>query len=177
MTRRSGWVARILGAAVFLGVSAVVPAEATPIVTTTVTPTGSLFHYSYAITFTALDPEIAVLTINLLPNDTLTNRTTPAGFLMSYDPGFGFLDLLPGLAGNFPTTGMLSGFAFDSPRRPLPTTFDALTILGGTLSGSATGPLGPASPVPEPVTGVLMAIGLGALGGRRAIQKWSGARS
>jgi hypothetical protein len=158
-------------------VFAAVPAEATPIVTATVTPTGSLFHYSYAITFNPTDPEIVDLTINLLPGDTLTNRTAPVGFQMSYDSGLGLLDLLPGLAGSFPLSGTLSGFAFDSPRRPLLTTFDALTILGGTLSGPTTGPLGPASPIPEPVTGVLMAIGLGALGGRRAIQKRSGVRS
>jgi hypothetical protein len=176
MTRRADGATRALGMAVLLCVFAAAPAQATPIVVATVTPVGPSFHYDYAITFSPLDEEIALLTINLLPGDTLSNQTAPAGFFMSYDSGLGFLDLLPALS--FPAFGTLSGFAFDSPRRPLPTTFDALTAISGSvLSGPTTGALGPASPIPEPVTSVLVAIGLGALGGRRAIRKHIGARS
>lgn len=168
------WVGRatqIFVLAVALSVLGSAPVQGTPVVVATVTPVGPLFHYDYEITFDALDPEIAVLTINLLPGDAVLDATlvAPPLFLASYDIGLGFLDLLPVLS--FPPFGTLSGFAFDSARAPAATTFDALTIFGGTLSGDTRGPVGAdATAVPEPATCVLVAIGLGALRARRTIR-------
>lgn len=144
------------------------PAQATPIVTATVTPAGFLFHYEYSITFNALDDEVAVLTVIVPAGDATLDSTlvAPAGFLASYDPGLGFLDFLPVVS--FPGAGTLSGFAFNSARSAAATTFQALTIFGGTLGGPTTGPLGPPSPIPEPATGALLAVGLAAVARRMA---------
>lgn len=163
-------LAQVVGIAALLVFLGAVPAEGTPIVVATVTPTGPLFHYDYSITFNPLDDEIAILTITAVPGDLLVNEVAPAGFDTDYDVGFGLISFFPLLGGAFPTVGTLSGFGFDSPRRSAPTTFDALTILGDILSGPTTGPVGPASPIPEPATGVLVAVGLGALG-RRVLRK------
>jgi hypothetical protein len=178
VSRWLGHVTQIALVAAILGMFAAARAEATPIVVATVTPVGSIFHYDYEITFDPSDNEIAILTVNTLPNDvTLVNLVAPVNYSALYSSagGQGFLDFFPLVS--FPTSGTLAGFAFDSAHAPVATTFDALTIFkdgtfAGTLSGPTNGPLGPvAGPnVPEPATGLLLAIGLGALAGRRAFR-------
>jgi hypothetical protein len=164
-------LAQVVGLVAFLVAVGAVPAQATPIVAATVTPIGDLFRYDYLITFDPLDDEIAILTVNGLAGDaTLVNEVAPAGFDTDYDFGLGLISFFPLVGSTFPTIGTLSGFGFDTARRSASTTFDALTIFGDTLSGPATGPLGPASPIPEPATGVLLTIGLSALG-RRLLRK------
>jgi hypothetical protein len=145
-------------------------AGATPLLVATVTPAGPLFHYDYAITFNPADDEIALVTVTLVPGDTLTALTAPAGFQTSFDAGLGLLDLLPALGNTFPLTGTLSGFAFNSPRSVAPTSFTALTINFDSLNGATTGPVGPI-PVPEPVAGVLLSLGLAVLGRHRIVQR------
>ncbi len=144
------------------------PAQATPIVTATVTPAGSLFHYEYSIEFSPLDDEVAVLTVIVTAGDPDISPTlvAPAGYLASYDSLLGLLDFLPVVS--FPGAGTVTGFAFNSAHQVGPTTFEALTIFGGSLSGPTTGPLGPATPIPEPATGALLAVGLAAVARRMA---------
>jgi hypothetical protein len=170
VTRLTSRIARITGLAVF-SVFTSVAVHAAPILAATVTPAGTLFHYDYAITFNPADDEIAILTVSLLAGDTLTALTAPAGYAISYDSGLGLLDFLPGLGGTFPLAGTLGGFAFNSPHSAAPTTFEALTTQFDFLTGNTTGPLGPVTPVPEPVAGVLVSIGLAVLGRRRALQR------
>jgi hypothetical protein len=163
-------VAQASVVAVLLAIFAATPAQATPIVAATVTPGGTLFHYAYAITFDPLDDEVALFTINVLPNDlTLVNRLAPAGFTTQYDPGLGLITFLPDLLGTFPLSGTLAGFSFDSAHTPRATTFVATSIFGDELIGPTAGPLGDV--VPEPATWVLLAIGMGALAGRRVIRR------
>lgn len=168
MTRWDERIARIAFVALCISLFVAAPARGTPILVPTVTPAGPGLHYNYSITFNPSDGQIALLTVNVLANDaSLTNLVAPAGFLLLYSSaaGQGFLDFLPIV--NFPLTGTLSGFQFDSLRAPGPTTFDGLTTAGAPVGGVTTGPVGPT--VPEPATWVLLTIGIGALGGRRLL--------
>lgn len=153
-------LAKATGIVTVAGLLVAGPAQAAPIVAATVTPAGELFHYDYSITFDPLDDEIVLLDLNVLPSDLNLNATVaaPAGYSASYDMVLGILHLSPDFF--FPLAGTLSGFVFESAYAPAQTTFSALTINGATLTGSTSGPLGPATTVPEPGTGVLLTIGL-----------------
>ena len=53
------WI-QVFGMACAVGLASSAPAQATPIVTATVTPTGSLFHYDYSITFNPVDDQVTL---------------------------------------------------------------------------------------------------------------------
>jgi hypothetical protein len=144
-------------------------AHATVIVSVTVAPMGGLFHYDYSITNDPPSPgvDVILVDVNVLPMDaTLTNLFAPAGFLTVYDFGLGKVSFLPdfGSPDLFEVGATHSGFGFNSPRLPGASTFDALTLLGDTVSGPTQAPLGAiAAPVPEPATVTLLLVGLGPL--------------
>ena len=116
------------------------------LVKTTVTPTGSLFHYDYVITNNTPN-ELAIFTLEGLPasSNAVQNLTAPSGFQTSFDPGLGLLSFLGDTS--FFTAGTTSpDFVFDSPFAPGISTFTALDVTGTEIKGSATAP----SAVPEP---------------------------
>lgn len=141
-------------------------ARAALIVTPTVTPMGALFRYDYTITNDPPTPgeDVALVDITVLPDDaTLTNFFAPAGFQTVYDSGLGLVSFLPDFASPslFEVGTSISGFGFDSPRRPQASTFDALTILGNTVSGLTQAPIG--TVIPEPSAFHLLLAGLGVM--------------
>jgi hypothetical protein len=146
------------------------------IVTPTVTPIGSLLHYDYTITNDPPTPgeDVILVDINVLPMDaTLTNFFAPLGFQTVYDAGLGKVSFLPdiGSPDTFAVGTTRSGFGFDSPRTPAPSTFDALTVLGNPVSGPTQAPVGAIAAIPEPGTITLLLVGLGALATIKAVQK------
>jgi hypothetical protein len=172
----------MLGGLALFVLAAAAPATATSISVATSFSMG-LFHYDYTLTFDPMDPsddDVLVIDVNVLPGDATFQKTgMPMGFDFFYDGGLGLITFLPDLA--FPTGGDVGLFSFDSARSPAPTTFTAFTfdslidpIAFPPLTGQTMGPIGPAQEViPEPATIALLTIGLGALGGRRAIRRRS----
>jgi hypothetical protein len=136
----------------------------------TVTQMGGLFHYDYAITNNASENLLDV-TIPVLPGpNTIAGGlvNVPDGFVGSYDSGLGLVDFLANvdMSGNPVVFGMgqtISGFSFDSPLAPGPSTFQALTESGNTLFGST------AAPAPEP--GSFALLGAAATSGVFALRR------
>jgi hypothetical protein len=170
ITRTAGLIAVF---SLFMAASA----GAAPILAATVTPAGPLFHYDYAVTFNPADGEIVLITVSLVPGDTLTGLTAPAGYTTSFDTGLGLLDLFPNVGNTFPLTGTLSGFAFNSPLAAAPTSFTAFNSDFDLFQGVSTGPLVPGAPLPEPVAGVLVTLGLAVLGRRRLAERRNRSRT
>jgi hypothetical protein len=130
---------------------------ASPItVTPVVTPIGPAFQYDYTVTnMTGLD--LPVLDIAVGTGAPISGLTAPAGFDSAYDPVLGLVSFLEDF--NVFGTTAVSGFIFDSPLGPSPTTFTA-TLLDAnfnvsTMSGPTTGPV--AATVPEPASMYLLA--------------------
>lgn len=137
--------------------SAVLPAVPTATraqvsVTPTVVAGVALFDYDYSVAnLTAFD--LAIVTIDVLSRpDAILNATAPAGFLISFDPGVGQLSFLedadPFTPETFAAGTTVSGFSFQSPFGPSPTSFTALDATGGSSIGATLAP----SAVPEPDT-------------------------
>jgi hypothetical protein len=129
-------------------------------VSATVTPNGASFDYDYTVTnLTGFD--LPVLDIVVRAGTTISSLSAPAGFLSAYDSGLGLVSFLEdsNVFGSIP----LSGFMFDSPVPPGPTTFTANLLDANanliTSSGPTTGP----AVVPEPGFAPLLAIGTGLL--------------
>jgi hypothetical protein len=142
---------------------------ATPLleVTATITDLGAAFQYDYSIVNSGIDPldEVAVVDIQVLPGDlTLNIVTLPPGFGGFYDAGLGLVSFFPelGLSGFLPGT-TVSGFQLRSARSPALSTFSALTIDSVLLDGPTMAPIGDVRAVPEPATGVLLTLAIGAL--------------
>jgi len=138
-----------------LGLSIADPITVTPVVTPIA---GPAFEYDYTVTnMTGLD--LPVLDIAVGSGAPISGLTAPAGFESAYDPVLGLVSFLED-SSVFGATP-LSGFLFDSPIGPGPTTFTA-TLLDAnfdvsTMSGPTTGPVTAASTVPEPGSAYLLA--------------------
>ena len=165
MTRRLALAFAIAG-----GLSAVATAGAI-IVTPTVTPVGSLFHYDYSIANNSPD-DVVLVDISVPPaSGAVQNLTAPSGFLTAFDSGLGLVSFIEDTA--FFGSTPLDGFAFDSFYPPGTTMFQA------TILNSATGDLytmsGPTTaPVPEPGSGGLLAASMLALLLRRKLRRNDG---
>lgn len=131
------------------------PITVTPVVTPIA---GPAFQYDYTVTnMTGLD--LPVLDIAVGSGATISGLTAPAGFMSAYDPVLGLVSFLEDSL-VFGTTP-ISGFLFDSPIGPSPTTFTA-TLLDAnfdvsTMSGPTIGPVAAASTIPEPGSAYLLA--------------------
>lgn len=103
----------------------------------TITPGGGSFHYDLSVENTGPE-DFAIVSLDAPVGDPLIapSLTAPAGFLASYDGGFGFLDFLED-TDFFAAGTTTSGFSFDALAGPGDafTTFNALTLLGDTFSG------------------------------------------
>lgn len=142
-----------------------VPAQAALILDATITGPSPHFHYEYSVENTGPE-EIVIVSIVGVPlgdPDIGPSLTAPAGFLASYDSGLGIVDFLAD-AGLFAAGTTVSGFSFDSFAPPGAVTFTALGSLGETFAGATEGPVGAA--IPEPVSGLLLGLGLGLLARR-----------
>ncbi len=148
---RSRQCAKLLGLAGAL-CALVLPgaARAQVTVSPTVTSSGGLFTYNYAVTNnTRLDLVLVTIPTISGPGSVL-NLTAPAGFLASFDPGLGLVDFIEDTQA-FTAGRTFSGFRFDSPFGPVASQFTALNVQGGATRGPTL------APVPEPGT---LALGL-----------------
>jgi hypothetical protein len=158
--------ALVLLAGLVLSAVAGPAAAQTVVVTPTVTPSGALFHYDYSVTNNG-SFDLAIVNVNVAADPTaIQNISAPTGFQIIFDAGLGILSFLedfdPGTPETFGPGLTISGFAFDSPFGPQPSTFDALDIVGDTYFGDTDAPLGSTtSPVvPEPFSLALFTAGL-----------------
>ncbi len=101
---------------------------------------GSLFQYNYTVANNTPD-DIFILTLGNLPTgpNAVQNLAYPAGFQATYDSGLNLVSFLPDLGSSsvFAAGTTLSGFSFQSPYKPLGTTFDTLS-LNGEVTGNVT---------------------------------------
>ncbi len=159
--RLIGWAAATL--------LALVPAHGQLSIQATVFEDAGLFSYSYEIgNFTPND--VAIVTLGGLPvgADALQNLVAPQGFLALFDSDNGLLSLVEDTQ-SFVAGTSLGGFTFQSPHGPGSGYFEAIDILGNTLTGPALTPV--ATAIPEPSASALAAAvfaGLVAFRRRRA---------
>jgi len=119
-------------------------------VTVSVTSGGGMFQYNYSIADGT--GELAVLDIAVTPGIAITSLTAPGGnspsspFNTAYDSVLGLVSFIEN-QGTFTATPE-SGFSFDSPVAPGPSTFNATLFDGSTQGGSVQGPLQSAAPEP-----------------------------
>ena len=143
-------------------------ARADFIVTPTVTFSGGLYHYDYTVTNTDAAAGVELLLVDILVPDTdaaVLNLMSPSSdFVVFTDPTLQFVSFLENTIFAFGATPV-SGFTFDSPFGPAPTTFGATFLdAAGDLRESSGVTVGPnASVVPGPGAIVLLASGLPAL--------------
>ena len=109
-------------------------------VSETLTPAGSLFQYNYTVANNTPD-DIFILTLGNLPTgpNAVQNLAFPTGFQAAYDSGLNLVSFLPDLGSSsvFAAGTTLSGFSFQSPYKPLGTTFSTLS-LNGEVTGNVT---------------------------------------
>lgn len=118
-----------------------------------------MLHYTYAVTNTS-PPNMLIVSIEIPPDPlAIENLIAPAGFLASFDPGLGFLDLIADTQ-SFSSGLEVGGFAFDSPLVPGDAAYEALNLNGVLFSGTTTGP------IPEPTTALLLWCALAGLARR-----------
>ena len=134
-------------------------AEASLLVSDTVTPSGGGSHHELTVTNTGPADVVLVSILDSPIADALidTSLTAPLGFLALYDAGLGIIDLVEGTA-LFAVGTSVDGFAFDTGAplgAPFFTSFQAFTVAGDLLAGTV------ATRVPAPDG--LMAVALGAL--------------
>lgn len=160
----TSWLCVMLGSLACCGVT-----HAVMIVEASVTPGAGFFHYEFSITNTGPDDVVLVSLTNAPLADPLidVSLTVPAGFLGSYDEGLGFIDFIE--AADLFAAGSNHGpFSFDSLFAPGPDSFsrfEALTSVGGLLTGciAINGECIAPTPAPEPGTLALLALGLGCM--------------
>lgn len=142
--------------------STVTVAQGSITVTGAVTQAGSLYTYNYTVSDgTGL---LAVLDIAVPPGTSITGLATPGGstaFKTAYDPILGLVSFLENNS-VFSSTP-LAGFMFTSTLPPGTTAFGVTLLNNATAMGSVLGPVGPGSPVPEPASLALCALGATAL--------------
>ena len=174
MTRMSPYVS--ISAVVLLVFAASSRTDAAPIVTPTVTINAGVAHYDYSITNDLVGPfdDFVIVTINVASgNDIVTNLFAPAGFQASYDDGVAQVSFLADFLSPsvFPIGTTLSGFGFDSTYLPAASTFEILTLGGELIIGPTQAPLVAPTAIPEPATSLVLTLGLGMLGARRAARR------
>jgi hypothetical protein len=154
----------LLPVKMLLALLPVLLSASTVTVNTTVTPTGGLFHYDYAIANGTIDDAFLV-DIHVAHNPSyIQNLMAPSGFQTAFDPNLGLVSFLEDTA--MFTSTPLGGFSFDSPLAPMSSTFTASLVDSSsniyTVSGSAL------APVPEPgYFAVLAGLGILAIGIRK----------
>ncbi|OHB74976.1 MAG: hypothetical protein A2W31_11925 [Planctomycetes bacterium RBG_16_64_10] len=138
---------------------AVPASRASLLVEATVTPLVGSFQYDFSIENTGPDDVVIVSIVDAPLADPIIDPTlvTPVGFFGSYDSGLGVVDFLEDteLFAAGTTTG---GFSFQSLSGPSNsfTVFEALTPLGGFITGSVNQTV-----VPEPAAlTICCALGL-----------------
>ncbi len=132
-----------------------------------VTDNGSSFHYDVSVLNDDPIDDLLVVSLDDAPlSDPLigSSLTAPAGFLASYDPGLGIVDLLSDTAG-FVAGLTIGPFSFDSTAGPGQafTRYTALNLNGDVFVGNVVSRVVGAGEVPVPATLALMLGGLGML--------------
>lgn len=153
------------------------PSTAAVIVAASIVPQGNSYHYEFTVT----NQELVDIVLVSLPDAPLfdpliaPSLSVPPGFLGSYDAGLGYVDFLEGVE-SF-TAGSTHGpFSFVSLSAPgaVFARFEVLTAVGDLLTGCVLydDRCLDVTPVPEPPTWMLLALGSalvawGAIRGRR----------
>lgn len=133
----------------------VASANASVIVNIDYSPTGTgTFLYSVSITNNTLNDLSIVSIIDAPIGDSLISPSlmSPSGYLASYDGGAGIVDFIEG-SSSFSVGSTFGVFSFESSALPNTafTMFEAVDIIGGSISGMTT-------IVPEPATFSLAAL-------------------
>ena len=141
------------------------PVSAAPILDVTVTG-GAPYLYEYDITNDIGELLIVTIAVPIGDPDIGPSVTAPLGFLTNYDAGLGLVDFLADTGAFLPGVPV-SGFSFLSAFGPGPTIFEGLYGDGSIVAGRTIGPVAAPVAVPEPVTGLLLMLGLAAAERRR----------
>jgi hypothetical protein len=134
-----------------------------------VTDQGGFFDYLFTVVNDDPIPELLSVTIDDAPlNDPLiaASLVAPSGYIASFDPGLGLIDLLADAAGFFPA-GATAGFSFSSLSGPDQAfgSFSALDLNGNLTLGTVARDLDRFVPVPSPLA--LLGLGIGLIAVRR----------
>ena len=133
--------------AVIAGIAFASSAQAQLIVTPTITPIGSQFHYNYSVTNNTPN-DIFDVDVSVRPGaGVLTNLVAPTGFQIAYDSGLGLVSFLEDTStfSSSPTTGVM----FDSYLPPRTTPF-AGNYLDSNFNIQTTTGFTQGANVPEP---------------------------
>lgn len=127
-------------------------------------------NFTYQLFVNNASPEtLALVTVDVpAVEGAATDLVAPAGFLMTFDPGFGTVDLLedidPVTPQSFAPGTVQGAFTFRSPFDVSNTTFSGLDVQGNPFSGTLSLTLSSAS-APEPgVLPLMFPVGALALG-------------